>query len=217
MRSHVRRLEALRRAGIVERVHAEHWTIPANLPESGLAHDRKLHGPGPRIDEVSHLSLNRQVSHDGATWLDRTMLRQDRQALAQGGFGGDVQSAWDRRREVLAERGYITPEPDGGYRGPRELVQRLEANEIDRVGRKFAAERGLGWQPSGTGEYVSGKLVGQAQLASGRFAMIDSGMGFQLVPWSDPLEKHLGQQISGVAMPGGGVDWTFGRARGLAL
>jgi len=32
VQSHVRRLEALRRAGIVERVHAEHWTIPADLP-----------------------------------------------------------------------------------------------------------------------------------------------------------------------------------------
>ena len=160
----------------MERTHAEHWTVPADLLERGLAHDRKLHGPGARIDEVSHLSLNRQVRHDGATWLDRTMLGQDRQALAQGGFGGDVQTAWDRRREVLAERGYITPEADGGYRGPRDLIQRLEANEIDRVGRKFAAERGVAWQPSGTGEHVSGKLVGQAQLASGRFAMIDSGL-----------------------------------------
>lgn len=65
--------------------------------------------------------------------------------------------------------------------------------------------------------YVSGKLVGSTQIASGRFAMIDNGLGFQLVPWSDPLEKRLGQHISGVAMSGGGVDWTFGRSRGLGL
>lgn len=217
VRSHVRRLEALRRAGIVERIHAEHWTVPADLPERGLAHDRQRNGPGPRIDELSHLSLDRQVRHEGATWLDRTMLGQDRQALANAGFGGDVQTAWNKRREMLAERGYITPQGEGRYRGPRDLIQRLEASEIDRAGRKFAAERGLVWQPSGTGEHVSGKLVGQAQLASGRFAMIDSGMGFQLVPWSDPLEKRLGQQISGVAMPGGGMDWSFGRSRRLGI
>ena len=47
--------------------------------------------------------------------------------------------------------------------------------------------------------------------------MIDNGLGFRLVPWSDPLEKRLGQQISGVAMPGGGIDWSFGRSRGLGL
>ena len=207
----------MRRAGIVERVHAEHWTIPADLPERGLAYDRKRNGPGPRVDELSHLSLNRQVSHEGATWLDRTMLGQDRQALAHGGFGGDVQTAWDARKLALANMGYVRDVGGGQFRAPTGLISQLERAEIARVGKMFAAERGLTWQPSGTGDHVTGKLVGQAQLASGRFAMIDNGMGFQLVPWSDPLEKRLGQQISGVAMPGGGIDWTFGRSRGLGL
>ncbi len=217
VRSHVRRLEALRRAGIVERRHAEHWTVPADLPERGLSHDRKRHGPGPRVDELSHLSLNRQVSHEGATWLDRTMLGQDRQAFGQGGFGGDVRTAWDARKKALADMGYVRDLGDGQFRAPKNLTAQLERAEVARVGKVFATERGVAWQPSGTGEYVSGKLVGQAQLASRRFAMIDNGMGLQLVPWSDPLEKRLGQQISGVAMPGGGVDWSFGRSRGLGL
>jgi Protein of unknown function (DUF3363) len=47
--------------------------------------------------------------------------------------------------------------------------------------------------------------------------MIDDGMGFSLVPWQPALEKRLGQQLSGVAMPGGGVDWLFSRSRGLGL
>ena len=217
VRSHVRRLEALRRAGIVERVHAEHWTTPADLPERGLARDRKLHGPGPRIEELSHLSLNQQVNHEGATWLDRTMLGQDRQALAPVRFGGDIQTAWNTRKRSLADMGYVRDLGGGEFRAPTDLIAQLERAEIARVGKTFAAERGVARQPSGTGEYVSGKLVGQAQLASGRFAMIDSGMGFQLVPWSDPLEKRLGQQISGVAMPGGAVDWSFGRQRGLGV
>jgi type IV secretory pathway VirD2 relaxase len=217
VRSHVRRLEALRRAGIVERVHAGHWTIPADLPERGLAHDRKRNGPGPRVDELSHLSLNRQVSHEGATWLDRTMLGQDRQALTYGGFGGDVRTAWDARKRTLADMGYVRDLGGGQFRGPTDLIPQLERAAINRVGKAFAAERAVAWQSTATGDHVSGKLVGQAQLASGRFAMIDNGMGFQLVPWSDPLEKRLGQQIAGVAMPGGGMDWTFGRQRGLGL
>ncbi len=72
------------------------------------------------------------------------------------------------------------------------------------------------WQPSAPGEHVSGRRIGSTQIASGRFAMIDNGLGFQLVPWSDPPEKRLGQHISGVAMSGG-VDWSFGRSRGLGL
>jgi hypothetical protein len=47
--------------------------------------------------------------------------------------------------------------------------------------------------------------------------MIDDGLGFQLVPWRPALEKELGREVRGVIAPGGGVDWSFGRKRGLGL
>jgi hypothetical protein len=47
--------------------------------------------------------------------------------------------------------------------------------------------------------------------------MVDDGLGFQLVPWRPALEQHLGRYVSGVMMPGGGVEWSFGRKRGLGL
>jgi type IV secretory pathway VirD2 relaxase len=217
VRSHVRRLETLRRAGIVERVHAEHWTIPADLPERGLAYDRQRFGNGPRIGELSHLPLDRQVRHDGATWLDRTMLGGGRNTVPHTGFGGDVRAAWNARKQALADMGYVRDLGGRQFRAPTDLITQLERAEINRVGKAFAAERGLNWQPTGTGDRVSGKLVGQAQLASGRFAMIDNGLGFQLVPWNDTLSKRLNQQIDGIPMPGGGIDWTLGRSRGLGL
>jgi hypothetical protein len=54
-------------------------------------------------------------------------------------------------------------------------------------------------------------------LASGRFAMIDDGLGFQLVPWTLTLEKKLGQHVSGTAKDDGGIEWSLGRKRGLGL
>lgn len=112
---------------------------------------------------------------------------------------------------------HVADRGGGRFRAPSDLIAQLERAEINRVGKAFAAERGLDWQATGTGERVSGKLVGQAQLASGRFAMIDNGLGFQLVPWNDALGKRLGQQVDGIPMPGGGIDWTLGRSRGLGL
>lgn len=75
-------------------------------------------------------------------------------------------------------------------------------------------ERGLSYLPANAGEYVSGRLAG---IASGRFAMIDNGLGFQLVPWQPLLEKRIGQHISGLERDDGGIEWTFGRNRGLGL
>ena len=41
----------------------------------------------------------------------------------------------------------------------------------------------------------------------GRFAMIDEGLGFCLVPWTPTLERQLGRQVTGVATALG-VDWS---------
>jgi len=54
-------------------------------------------------------------------------------------------------------------------------------------------------------------------LASGRFVMIDDGLGFQLVPWRSGLERQLGRHVSGVMLPGGGINWSFGRKHSLGL
>jgi hypothetical protein len=47
--------------------------------------------------------------------------------------------------------------------------------------------------------------------------MIDNGLGFELVPWKPALDQHLGRQVTGVMLPGGGVDWSMGRKRGLGI
>jgi hypothetical protein len=80
----------------------------------------------------------------------------------------------------------------------------------------MARERGLAFLPVHPGEQVSGKLVGSARLVSGRYAMVDGGFGFSLVPWQDLLDRRIGQHIVGIAMEGG-IDWNFGRKRGLEL
>jgi hypothetical protein len=80
-----------------------------------------------------------------------------------------------------------------------------------------AADRGREWQPAIPGNHVAGTLVGSTQLSSGRFAMIDDGLGFSLVPWRPALEQHVGRLVSGVALPGGDVSWSLGRRQGLGL
>jgi hypothetical protein len=123
----------------------------------------------------------------------------------------------DRRRQSLADQGHAARLDDGRIRAPKDLIARLEATEINRVGRQMAAERGLAYEPSKPGKYVSGRLAGVATLASGRFAMIEDELGFQLVHRQPVLNKRIGQHISGVMRDSGGIEWGFGRKRGLGL
>jgi len=64
---------------------------------------------------------------------------------------------------------------------------------------------------------VSSRLAGVANLASGRFAMIEDGLGFQLVPWQPVLEKRLDHCISGVRRDDCSIDWEFSRKRQIGL
>ena len=97
IRSHVRRLEALRRAGHVERIDADHWKIPDDIAERGVAYDAPTRPKDFAIRTLSTLDLDRQVGSDGATWLDRELVAKDHLPIADAGFGREVNAALDRR------------------------------------------------------------------------------------------------------------------------
>jgi type IV secretory pathway VirD2 relaxase len=73
VRSHVRRLEALRRAGHAERIDADHWRVPADLPARGQAYDLARDRANIRISVLSPTGLDQQIGSDGAIWLDREL------------------------------------------------------------------------------------------------------------------------------------------------
>ena len=164
----------------------------------------------------SDLDLQGQISASGATWLDRQAVARERIDVSSGGFGAEVREAMDRRAERLLQEGLAERQ---GRRivFNRNLIDTLRRRELDALGGKLAAETGLPFNRAAGGDYVSGIYRQRLALASGRFAMIDDGLGFQLVPWSPSLEKNLGRHVSGVARGDGGVDWSFGRKRGLGL
>ncbi len=164
----------------------------------------------------SDLSIEAQVTATGATWLDRQAVSREALALGETGFGAEVQEAMQRRAEHLIEQG-LAERQARGIVYARNLIGTLRRQEVEALGQKLADDTGLPFQSSGSGEYVAGTYRQRLLLASGRFAMIDDGLGFRLVPWSPSLERHLGRHVSGIVRDDGGIDWGFGRKRGLGL
>lgn len=163
----------------------------------------------------SDLSIEQQVTARGCTWLDRQLITKD-PPLSGAGFGAEVRDAIDRRVDHLVEQGLARRQ---GQRVVliRDLLATLQRRELQEAAAKLSADTGLAYAPVPEGAHVSGIYRERLALASGRFAMIDDGLGFELVPWRPMLEKHLGKDVSGVMMPGGRVDWDVGRKRGLGL
>ncbi|MEZ2329025.1 relaxase/mobilization nuclease domain-containing protein [Mesorhizobium sp. RCC_202] len=164
----------------------------------------------------SDLDIGRQVDAEGATWLDRLAIARPAAALSDGGFGAEVRLALDRRAEHLVGLG-LAERQSGGTVFARNLIATLRQRELDALGSRLAAQSGRSFNRAGSGDFVSGTYSQRFALASGRFAMIDDGLGFQLVPWTRSLERHLGNHVSGVVRADGGADWSFGRKPGLGL
>jgi type IV secretory pathway VirD2 relaxase len=163
----------------------------------------------------SDLPIEAQVTAVGTTWLDRALFAKDA-SVSEGGFGAEVRKAMEARTDHLIKEGLARRQAQGVTFAP-DLLATLRRREIEEAAAKLAKETGLAYQPPAEGDHLAGIYRQRVTLASGRFAMIDNGLGFQLVPWRPALEKELGREVRGVIAPGGQVDWSLGRKRGLGL
>ena len=211
--AHVRRLEALRRAGIVERVAEGLWKVPDDLPEQGRRYDAQRLG-GVAVELKSHLPIERQARVIGATWLDQQLIGGG-SGLGDLGFGSEAKQAMQRRADFLAEQGLAE------RRGQRVILARnllgtLRNRELAQAAKDIAAETGLEHRPVADGQRVAGIYRRSVMLASGRYAMLDDGMGFSLVPWKPVIEQRIGQQLA-ATIHRGSVSWEFGIRRGTSI
>ena len=211
--AHVRRLEALRRAGLVERVTEGLWRVPADLPARARQYDaQRLSGGSVMLH--SHLPIERQARVIGATWLDRQLIG-GAAGVADKGFGVELREALRQRSDFLVEQGLAE------RRGTRVVLARnllgsLRQRDLEAAASGIAGETGLPYRPALDGARVSGVYRRNVLLASGRFAVLDDGLGFTLVPWKSVIEQRLGQRMSAIVR-GVSVAWDFGRHRTLSI
>lgn len=213
---HVRRLEALRRAGIVKRFDADQWEIPKDFLARAAAYDER-DGGKLSIGVHATVSLERQVTVDAATWLDRLLVGRHDVERAPMGFGQKVETALLRRNDYLIAQGLAHRRADASIHYKADLLATLQRRELDRIGPQLAATRtgGMTYAPARDGATIRGRYRQTLTLTSGKFAVIATERQFTLVPWRPILDRHLGREVVGIVR-GMGVSWQLGRDRGLS-
>jgi hypothetical protein len=186
------------------------WKVPDDLPERGRQYDSQRLGGGA-VELKSHLPIERQIRVIGATWLDQQLIGGGT-GLCDVGFGGEVKDTLRQRTDFLVEQGLAE------RRGQRVILARnllatLRSRELAKTADDIAAETGLEHRPVTDGQRAAGIYRRSVLLASGRYAMLDDGMGFSLVPWKPVIEQRMGQQIA-VTVRGSNVSWEIGRMQG---
>ncbi len=209
---HVRRLEALRRKGIVERVADGVWAVPPDFLQRIRQQDAQKDAVHA-VELRSHLPLEQQIQAMGSTWLDRGLVVSGLLQPAAQGFGAQVREAMSRRVNFLVGEGLAE------YRGQRVVLARnllatLRDRELAVVGKMLQRETGKTWRPVPDSEAVSGVYRQSVQLVSGRFAMLDDGKSFSLLPWRPVLNRCLGNQVSAVGQ-GSSACWKLAKGHGV--
>lgn len=208
--------------GVDGRVH--HLSLPdlqaaGDSPVGAIVEARRYEDRAGRsrveLATRSDLDLDHQVGAVGSTWIDRQLVAREPINLARSGFGLDVRAAMERRIDHLAQEG-LASRHGTKVTFKAGLVQTLRQRELIQEAERLQRETGLAYKRAEQGEPVSGRFSRRLSLASGRFAMIDNGLGFQLVPWTPTLERERGRQVNGIVGPTG-VDWGIGRRRSLSV
>lgn len=211
--THVRRLEAIRRAtGGVTRMADNAWVIaPDHLDRVAEYEGAQARVAPVIVETLSAFPLDQQIGADGATWLDRKLVADNPEPLRHSGFGRDVREAMDRRRQWLIAED-LAHEKQNRIVYRANMLAILRRRELARVAGQLSDELGFAYVETRPGEPLEGTLRRSLELASGKYAVIEKSREFTLVPWRPVLERHIGQHVSGV-MSEEGVSWTIGRQR----
>jgi|CXWL01.1.fsa_nt_gi type IV secretory pathway VirD2 relaxase len=207
---HVRRLEALRREGVVERAPDGVFHLPADYSERV----RRMEGRGGResakLEVLDPHSLEKQAVHRGPTWLDRMASGgEDKSQLRYEGFGEEARVAWLKREETLKALGLGYDAPHGFDTAPdwqRQLKRLERADLLQKI------ERDTGRVPhvARDGDRVEGIFTSRIHAAEKTYALILQERTATLAPWRPDMDRALNQFVSG-RVNGRDFDFNYGR------
>ena len=207
--ANVRRLEAMRRAGFVQRRADGVFEIPRDYETRALRFEiKRLVRTPVQARVASYWTLGDQERALGLTYLDRVLARDDVMPDGPGSFTRDFEGALNRRRLFLIEQG-LMGERDMAL--SRDALDRLASHELHATAQRL--ERQLGRAVLiHHGAQVEGVYAHRIDLAQGRFAVLFQRETAQLVPWRPALEQFQGRHVMGVVR-GQSISWGLWRGR----
>ncbi len=211
IQAHIRRLEALRRAGHVTRNKDGSWKIPHDYLDRAKSYEKFRSRAKPvDVNVQSRLRLKELQTTMGRTWLDVEIMADN--APVNDGFGSDVQAAKSARTQYLVQQGIL--ENENTPLGAKHLDE-LERRDLACAAKKLSATLGKAYLGMEGAARINGTYREAITRPSGKYAIIERAKDFSLVPWRDVLERNRGKAVSGI-MRGNSISWTLNKGREIS-
>lgn len=209
--THKRRLEALRRAGIVERAQDGSWRIPNDYLKRAASYEAEK--SAARVRTLSWVALEQLPEAQGQVFLDDVLEGRKSVEMSTAGFGDDLRGALAVRRRFLLSQD-LARETGDGLIVDRTRLRLLDRQSLEDAASRLSKETGRAFVTPVEGEQIAGAYRRPIDLPAGRFAIVERSQEFTLVPWREALEARRGLEVSGV-MRRAGVTWDFDRRPGI--
>jgi len=210
IKSHIRRLEGLRRYGIAERQSDGSWNISSDFTDRIEKLQKQFAQKAPVAMTINSVFvLDQLIEGEGYGWLDRNLVGKEKTDLSSGGFGGKVQQALAQRRNWLLRQGLIQ-KIGSKVIYPKSLANQLIKRELNKIAAGISDQTGKQYLAMKDKGEVSGTYIRKLNLRSGRYAVLEKSKGFILVPWRPVMDRAKGKSISGM-ISRGKINWEIGR------
>lgn len=210
-----RRLEALEKQGLVSPAMGDARAISRGFLGKVNEHYERLAKRSPSIvRKLDYRDFENQISARGETWLDQQLAGTAPEPLSEAGLGGEVRTAMAERLKMLQARGIV--QDRASALTPAQIGE-LQRDGMTDAAKQIAKATGLTYFPFKPSGELQGAFERTHQTATAKYAVIEHGHQFALVPWSRELERLRHQQIQVVMSPGMELNWTRGRSRGLGI
>ena len=207
--------------------------VPAAAPLTGDQRDTANAQPSisqqpPKIEILSALPLPQMTEYDGPTWLDQTLFSEEPILARDAGFGRDLRTAQWQRQRWLMEQGLLNSGSLEQERADRDSLQHadgkpaiyarllpaLRQREFLRMAGQLSEELGLEFVQHEPGSLVGGTVRRHVDLSHGKFAVVEDGYQFRLVPW-DVARKAISETgLTFAPHAIDSIDGPGGRGRG---
>jgi hypothetical protein len=211
--ANIRRLEAMRRDGFVERRSDGVFIIPPDYLIHATAYEVQLLKKAPvgaRV--VSYWSLAEQVTALGPTHLDHVLAGDAEGPRGEGAFAQRHAAALQRRRLFLIQQGWMN---ETDQRLPPAALRTMAVGERADLAKRLSHDLGLPVliEPPA---HFRGVYARRVDLAQGRVTVIMQGRQAYVVPWRPALERFAGREVEGV-MRWQTLSWSLARGLGPGL
>lgn len=208
--AHVRRLEALRRAGLVKRHKDGSWTVSADHLRQVDKFEKTAAIRRPlTVHLKSQIGLTDQVHEDGLTWLDKT----DAADLGTRGFAEEASNAKEARQKLLRERGVLS---SNAKTLTAQQMEMLRSKGLAKRAASLERQTGKTYLPAPHQGKITGSYTGKIQTPDGPYVVIEKNKSFTLAKWRNVLSQRQGLAVTGIAKAGK-ISWSFGKGRDKGL